>query len=71
MQTSSAGRKFIGAHFQPCNIYGRLYLNKEGTAYVGNCPKCGQSHRVKAGPKGADVKMVQIFCFYGGAPGRY
>ncbi|MDP0499581.1 MAG: hypothetical protein Q7P63_05725 [Verrucomicrobiota bacterium JB022] len=62
--SSATGRKFLGSHFVTCNTYGRLYLNREGTAYVGNCPRCGQSHRVRAGAGGANVTMVQIVCTY-------
>ena len=28
-------RKFLGVYFSCCHVYGRLYQNKQGTAYVG------------------------------------
>ena len=39
-------RKFLGIFFSCCNVYGRLYQNKDGTAYVGRCPRCMRSIRV-------------------------
>ena len=33
-------RPFLGIHFVNCGTYGRIYQNKEGSAYIGHCPKC-------------------------------
>jgi len=30
--------KFIGILFECCNIYRRIYMNKEKNAYEGKCP---------------------------------
>ena len=33
-------KPFVGVTFKCCNIYSRVYINKDGTAYEGICPHC-------------------------------
>lgn len=58
-QTSenSAKRSYLGIMFNCCNAYGRVYKNKEGTAYVGRCPRCMRSIRIKVGDGGTDRRF--------------
>jgi len=49
--------KFLGIHFQCCNVYRRIYLNKEKNAYEGHCPLCGRSIKVAIGPGGTDTRF--------------
>lgn len=54
-------KNFVGVMFTCCNVYGRIYKNKEGTAYVGRCPKCMKSIRLKIGKGGCNNRF-----FYAG-----
>ncbi len=54
-------RKFLGVMFHCCNIYGRIYKNKEGTAYVGNCPRCMKSIRVNIGEGGTNARFFNAY----------
>ncbi|MBN1291251.1 MAG: hypothetical protein JXB48_05365 [Candidatus Latescibacteria bacterium] len=44
-------KEFIGVTFKCCNVYSRIYLNKDKTAFEGICPKCYK--------KRITVKVVQ------------
>jgi len=48
---------YLGIMFNCCNIYGRIYKNKDKTAYVGHCPKCMRSLRVKIGEGGTNTRF--------------
>jgi len=46
-------REFIGVTFKCCNVYARIYLNEEGTAFEGTCPRCYKKKiSLKIVPKG-------------------
>ncbi len=55
-------RPFIGVYFTRCLVYGRLYPNKEGSHFVGSCPRCGLPIKIKRGQEGVKVRMLQITC---------
>ena len=44
-------------HFKCCNVYARIYLNKDGTAFVGWCPKCTAKVGVKVSPVGTNARF--------------
>ena len=50
--------KFIGILFECCNIYRRIYVNKEKNAYEGKCPKCKRKLNV-------DYEEDMVYCYKG------
>lgn len=53
----STERRFVGVHFTCCEIYTRVYINRDGTAYEGHCPKCARKVRLRIGPGGTDARF--------------
>ena len=52
-------RKFIGILFECCNVYRRIYINKNGNAYEGRCPLCYAKVKVAIGPHGTDQRIFK------------
>ena len=52
-------RKYLGIKFDCCGTYARIYQNKEGTAYVGRCPKCLRPIRIKIGEGGTTNRFFR------------
>jgi len=61
-KTTKLKKRFLGVRFASCNCYGRLYLNDEGAAYVGRCPKCYTPFSVRVGTGGTDSRMFVANC---------
>jgi len=54
-------RRFVGIHFACCDVYSRVYVNRESTAYEGNCPKCSKRVRLRIGPGGTDSRFFTAY----------
>lgn len=50
-------RPFIGILFRCCNVYGRAYLRRDGTAYDARCPRCYRLVRLTVSPQGSDSRF--------------
>jgi hypothetical protein len=53
----SAQRRFVGVQFTCCDVYTRVYITRDETAYEGNCPKCAKRVQLKIGPGGTDSRF--------------
>ncbi len=54
---ASGPRKFLGVHFTCCDVYDRVYLNREGTAYRGRCPRCVRPIEFQVGEDGTSSRF--------------
>lgn len=52
-------RRFLGVHFTCCDIYSRIYVNREETAYAGRCPRCGRRISFPIGPGGTAARFFR------------
>jgi hypothetical protein len=64
----SAGRdgdlsesRYLGVHFACCSVYARVYVNRQGTHYVGHCPRCGRRIEFRIGPGGTAERFFTAY----------
>lgn len=62
-EETNKGKKtnFLGIMFNCCNVYARIYKNKEGTAYAGHCPKCMRKVEVQIGEGGTGQRIFNAY----------
>jgi hypothetical protein len=54
---SPQGCRFVGIHFACCDVYSRVYVNRDATAYEGRCPRCLRRVELKIGPDGTSARF--------------
>ena len=54
-------KKYVGVRFHCCGLYVRVYVNKEGTAYEGRCPKCAKPVRLRIGEGGTNNRFFDAY----------
>jgi len=40
-------------HFKCCHVYSRIYVNRDGTAFVGRCPRRAGKATIRVSPTGS------------------
>ncbi len=56
---STSSRRFVGVHFKCCDVYTRVYINRDATAYVGYCPRCLKKIELMIDPGGTDARFFE------------
>jgi hypothetical protein len=54
-----AGRPWLAVHWRCCQVYSRVYRNRQGTAYQGRCPRCGWMVTARIGAGGTDCRFFE------------
>lgn len=55
--SSRTPKPFLGMLFKCCNVYLRIYLNAQGDAYQGRCPRCGAPVTIHVAEGGSGAKF--------------
>jgi len=53
--------KFLGVNFACCDVYSRIYINHDQSAYVGHCPRCAKRIEIRVGGDGSDSRFFTAY----------
>jgi hypothetical protein len=57
---ATALRPYLGIRFACCQAYSRIYINAEGTAFEGRCPRCARPVTARIDPEGTDERFFTV-----------
>lgn len=60
-KSNSTKSSYLGIMFNCCNVYGRIQKNKDGTAYVGRCPRCMRTIKIRVGEGGTGQRIFNAY----------
>ncbi len=58
---AEARREYLGIMFECCSVYSHIHINKDGSAYVGWCPRCAKKVTVPIGPSGTNSRFFKVY----------
>ena len=54
-------KKYLGVRFECCGAYTRAYKNRDATAYIARCPRCGYQVNIGIDSKeGTDARFFVV-----------
>lgn len=56
-----ADTRYVGIQFACCDVYARIYLAHDATAYRGNCPRCLRRVELKVDPQGSSSRFFTAY----------
>ena len=56
-QGQGGAKPFLGVHFTCCEVYARVYPNRDQSAYVGHCPRCARQVKFLIGQGGTEARF--------------
>lgn len=58
---SSLERPFLGVHFHCCQVYARVFMTADRSAYRGGCPRCGKPVVFRIGEGGTSHRFFEVY----------
>lgn len=58
--SSATGRPYLSVQFDCCNVYQRIYRDKDGQHYTARCPRCGKTARFAVGQGGTSARFFVV-----------
>jgi hypothetical protein len=59
--SSSLAHPFLGVHFHCCQVYARIFMTADRTAYRGGCPRCGKPVMFRIGEGGTSHRFFEVY----------